>query len=153
MDKSFNTLIHNESSHWNIEKGYSNRNVSTYPRRVLGTGTIAEMKIVLKLPINDYDYLCRGPIQGFKVLLHPPGDIPKISKKYFRVPPGQEVFVSVKPNMITTSEGLVNYSPVKRQCFFENEGNLKFFKVYTESNCELECLANFTKGENFFLIL
>lgn len=116
---------------------------------MLGTGSAAGMKIVLKLPDDNFDYVCRGPVQGFKVLLHSPGDIPRISKKYIRVPLRQEVVVSVKPNMITTSEGLVDYSPEKRQCYFEHEGNLKFFKVYTQSNCEIECLANFTLSENF----
>ena len=56
----------------------------------------------------------------------------------------QEVVVSVKPNMITTSEGLADYAPERRQCYFNNERQLKFFKVYTQPNCELECLANFT---------
>lgn len=52
--------------------------------------------------------------------------------------------MSVKPNMITTSDGLLEYAPERRQCYFNNERSLQFFKVYTQSNCELECLANFT---------
>lgn len=92
------------------------------------------------------DYICRGPVQGFKILLHTPGEIPRVSKQYFRVPLRQEVVVSVKPNMITTSDGLIEYAPDRRQCYFNNERHLKFFKVYTQSNCELECLANFTLG-------
>lgn len=32
----------------------------------------------------------------------------------------------------------------RRQCFFEKERILKFFNVYTQPNCELECLANYT---------
>ena len=27
-----------------------------------------------------------------------------------------------------------------RKCYFFDEGNLKIFKMYTQSNCELECL-------------
>lgn len=52
--------------------------------------------------------------------------------------------MSVKPNMITTSSGLADYAPERRQCYFNDERQLKFFKVYTQSNCELECLANYT---------
>lgn len=102
------------------------------------------MNIVLKLTEPDLDYICRGPVQGFKILLHTPGEIPRVSKQYFRVPLRQEVVVSVKPNMITTSSGLADYAPERRQCYFNDERQLKFFKVYTQSNCELECLANFT---------
>lgn len=140
-------LKHNKSStNWTLERGYETIDSETYPYRVLGPGARAGINIVLKLRDVDLDYICRGPVQGFKVLLHTPGELPRVSKQFFRIPLRQEVVVSVKPNMITTSEGLADYSPDRRQCFFNDERFLKFFKVYTQSNCELECLANFTKG-------
>lgn len=46
--------------------------------------------------------------------------------------------------MITTSDGLKHYLPNRRQCFFNKERFLRYFKVYTQQNCELECLANYT---------
>jgi amiloride-sensitive sodium channel len=46
--------------------------------------------------------------------------------------------------MMTTSPKLQSYDPKVRQCFFEDEKKLRFFKLYTQSNCEIECLANFT---------
>ena len=139
---------HNLSSDfWTLEKGYTTTDPDVYPRRVLGPGARAGMNIVLKLNELDLDYICRGPVQGFKILLHTPGEIPRVSKQYFRVPLKQEVVVSVKPNMITTSEGLADYAPDRRQCYFNDERQLKFFKVYTQSNCELECLANYTINE------
>jgi acid-sensing ion channel, other len=116
----------------------------TYPHRVLGPGARAGFNIVLKLTEADLDYICHGPVQSFKILLHTPGEIPRVSKQYFRVPLRQEVVVSVKPNMITTSSGLADYTPERRQCYFNKERSLKFFKFYTQSSCELECLANFT---------
>lgn len=57
---------------------------------------------------------------------------------------GKEVLIAVKPNMITMSSGIAEYHPQRRQCFLSHERSLRFFKVYTESNCQLECLANFT---------
>lgn len=130
-----------------MQGGYTTNDVDTFPKRVLGPGARAGINIVLKLYENDTDYICRGPVQGFKILLHTPGEIPRVSKQYFRIPLRQEVVVSVKPNMITTSEGLTDYAPERRQCFFNDEKFLKFFKVYTQSNCELECLANFTMAK------
>lgn len=47
--------------------------------------------------------------------------------------------------MITTSEGLRNYKPEQRKCFYQSERRLHFFKMYTQDNCEKECLANLTK--------
>lgn len=153
MNSSTRTFddANNELSSWNLQKGYSSNNSTSYPHRVLGTGTAAGLEIVLKIPEIDVDYVCRGRLQSFKVTLHTPGDIPNMSKNYFRVPLRKEVVVSVKPNMFTTSKGLANDSPEMRQCFYENEGNLQFFKVYTQANCELECLTNFTLREDYFL--
>jgi acid-sensing ion channel, other len=141
------------SKSWTLEDGYNTTDAETYPRRVLGPGARAGLNIVLKLTKPDLDYSCRGPVQGFKILLHTPGEIPRVSKQYFRVPLKQEVVVSVKPNMITTSKGLYDYAPERRQCFFNRERNLKFFKVYTQSNCELECLAEFTLSKIEFFSL
>jgi acid-sensing ion channel, other len=99
---------------------------------------------------SNLDYMCKESDQGFKVFLTIPGEIPQVSKQYFQVPLEQKVIMTVKPNMMTTSKGLTDYSPDQRQCYFNNERNLKFFKVYTQSNCELECLTNFTKGLRSF---
>lgn len=135
---------------WNLQDGYNDTggNVAeTYPNRVFGAGARAGLFALLRLYEQDLEYLCRGPVQGFKILLHTPGEVPQVSKHYFRVPLEQEVLVSVKPNMITTSEGLRHYLPNRRQCFFDSERQLRFFKVYTQRNCELECLSNFTRDE------
>lgn len=56
----------------------------------------------------------------------------------------KHVLVNIQPQIITTSKGLDTYSPEKRQCFLYNEKKIKFFKIYTQSNCQLECLTNFT---------
>lgn len=32
----------------------------------------------------------------------------------------------------------------RRQCYFESERHLTYYKTYTQRNCELECFANFT---------
>lgn len=45
---------------------------------------------------------------------------------------------------MSTSESLKNYPPDRRKCFFPGEKHLYYFKIYTQQNCEVECLANFT---------
>lgn len=128
-----------------MENGYTkDAPIDPFPVRVLGAGARAGLFVLMTLNKTDLDYICRGPVQGFKILLHTPGEIPQVSKQYFRVPLNQEVVVSVKPNMITTSEGLRHYAPSRRQCFFNEERNLRYFEVYTQPNCELECLSNYT---------
>lgn len=134
---------------WNLQDGY-NMSVAineTYPHRVFGAGARAGFFALLKLNDTDAEYVCRGPVQGFKVLLHVPGEVPQVSKHYFRVPLLEEVLISVKPNMITTSENLRHYTPWDRQCYFSDERDLRFFKIYTQRNCELECLSNYTMSK------
>lgn len=38
----------------------------------------------------------------------------------------------------------LSFEPLSRQCYFNYERRLKYFKVYTQQNCELECITNFT---------
>lgn len=102
------------------------------------------LNVILKLSTPDLEFICRGAFQGFKVILHTPGEIPNLSKQFLRVPLRQEVMIGVHPSMITTSQGLTGHLPERRQCFFEHERELRYFEVYTKSACELECLTNFT---------
>lgn len=79
-----------------------------------------------------------------QILLHNPAEVPRVGQQYFRAALNQEVVVSIKPEMMTTSEGLKGYDPHKRNCYFPSERDLSFFKVYTQRNCEVECIANYT---------
>ncbi|KAH8397834.1 hypothetical protein KR222_003544 [Zaprionus bogoriensis] len=130
---------------WTLETGYeASSDVETYPARVLSAGARSAIFMALQSFKQEVDYACRGPVQGFKVLLHAPDDVPQVSKQFVRIPMGREVLIAVKPNMITTSAGIAEYHPQRRRCFLSDERLLRFFKIYSESNCQLECLSNFT---------
>lgn len=99
------------SGQWSIETGYVNEsNIDSYPERVQTAGARAGLFVVLPLDTADMDYICRGPSQGFKIQLHTPGEVPLLSQQYFRLSVDQELTVSVKPNMMTTSEVLRSYA-------------------------------------------
>ncbi|CAH0755771.1 unnamed protein product [Diatraea saccharalis] len=135
----------NLTTFWNLENGYPpEAPIETYPHRGSGYGAKAGLTFLMKTKEINLDYLCKGPVQGFKILLHNPAELPRLSQQYFRSPLSQEVVVAVKPKMMTTSDGLKPYSPDRRQCYFPSERYLKYFKIYTQSNCEMECLTNFT---------
>lgn len=113
MHQQYDYIQQNQTGeHWNLESGYSEAaSLTPYPVRVLSAGARAGLSVLLPLYKHDLDYICRGPVQGFKIHLHTPGEISRVSKQYFRVPLNQEVIVAVKPNMMTTSEGLRGYNP------------------------------------------
>lgn len=146
LHKNYPYLEHDKRAEsWSLEEGYmAGTPIETYPHRGAGYGVKSGLTFLLKAKKIDLDYLCRGPVQGFKILLHNPAELPRLSQQYFRSPLSQEVVVAVKPKMMTTSYGLKPYEPTRRQCYFPSERYLHYFKVYTQANCEMECLANFT---------
>ncbi|KAF5300625.1 hypothetical protein FQA39_LY11086 [Lamprigera yunnana] len=131
-----------KAQRWSFEKGYEIRATNdSYPRRTTLSGINSGFQIDLYVNDDDLDYIC-GEIQGFKVSIHHPGEIPDLVN-YFRVPLDQVVVAAVKPNMITTSEKLINYDPKIRQCYLPGEVRLNGFKMYTQRNCLLECLSEY----------
>ncbi|XP_013112148.2 pickpocket protein 28-like [Stomoxys calcitrans] len=135
----------NRTLSWTLEKGYPrNSPLKTYPARVVSANTRVSFDVFLLVPTEHLDYRCSGGTQGYKIALHTPDDVPLLSKRFVRVSPGKEISIAVKPVMVTTSDGIASYPPAKRKCFLSHERYLRFFKVYSERNCEMECLTNYT---------
>lgn len=106
--------------HWTLEDGYgegyddnSATNVYLYPYRALSAGSKVGLKLIMGLRETDMDYACRGPVQGFKVVLHAPNELPQVDGQYFRITIGQDVRVSVKPNVLKTTKSLRSYHPTR----------------------------------------
>lgn len=134
-------------SNWSLENGYTNTNERHhrrfYPIRVFNARRNVALFFFLNIYEQDIEYVCRV-VKGFKIFLTTPGEVIRSSLPSFRVSLFEQVEISVKATMMTTSLGLRSYKPSQRQCLFESERRLRFFKIYTQNNCELECLANFT---------
>lgn len=113
---------------------------------MFSSGYEARLNVEFKISKNTLDYKCREA-QGFKVLIHNPSEVPRFSMNFVRMPFDQDFLVAVKPKMITTSNDLRDYDPHQRGCYFDGEYQLRFFKVYNQNNCELECLSNYIKKE------
>lgn len=96
---------------------------------------------------HDVDYLCGGASQGFRISFHAPNERPQIWRNYFHVSPGRSALFTINPNLMITSPNVRIYSPEIRQCYFKYERKLRFFKEYTQKNCESECMSNFTQFE------
>ncbi|XP_030745254.1 uncharacterized protein LOC115874287 [Sitophilus oryzae] len=141
---------------WNLDKGYSKDDLlETYPRRASFAGVQNSLEVTMVTPKNDIDHICKDSVQGYKVALHTPMRIPRPSQQYFRVPLDEVVLGTIQPVMITTSDTVKVYNPKRRECYFPPERQLKYFKIYTQLNCNLECLTNFTlqlcRCVNFFM--
>lgn len=132
---------HGIRSNWTIYGYDTDARTGTYPTRVLGSGVKAGVFIKLKMRKKDVDYVCKGGDNGFRLVFHTPDEIPQPGAHYYLIPFNTLTVMSVQPRVMTTSAEMRRYPPIKRQCFFENERKLKYFKTYTQANCKLEFLA------------
>ncbi|KAF2903795.1 hypothetical protein ILUMI_02372 [Ignelater luminosus] len=140
---SFSTF--GKVSKYSIQSGYDpDATLDSYPRRSFIASIFGGLRVLLSIPREDIDYACIDAMQGFKVILHHPSEVPRGKLKYFRVPLDHSVTVAVKPNMMTTAKELSDYKPKDRRCYFSSERKLKYFKLYNQQNCLSECLIDFT---------
>lgn len=133
-------------SHWSLDNGYESKTVleNEYPNRVFSRKSKTLTMDILHLDSDAGSHCGEG--DGFNVALTIPGDtVKRLDLIYIEM--NQMVYILIKPKLIITSEKLRSYSPNERQCFFDSERRLRFFKIYTQNNCETECLANYTKQE------
>lgn len=145
IDESLKYPNHGISSqNWTLQNGYKFNDADQFPHRALGAGFKYGLNLVLVGNKTQMKANCIDASRGFKLAMHSPTDVPRFDIRYNRIPFRREVLLGVIPQIIKTSSELVGYKPEIRQCYFNGERKLKYFKIYTESNCELECLSNFT---------
>lgn len=135
-------------TNWSLEMGYDKvSNRTTYPFRSFNSGYKGGLQARVQIEKENLNYYCHEHGLGFKLILSVPGDTYQISRQSFQIPLSEDVRLAIKPKQIITSKKLRKYEPNERECFFNDERQLYFFKNYTKNNCEAECLANYTKRE------
>lgn len=138
----------NSSPHWSLQNGYSNPHQhENYPYQVVLSGRRTFFGLVLNTFKNELEPKCSGIDQGYKFFFSTPGDLLQISQKYFRVPISHVNAIRIVPELTITTKILRRFQPNQRKCFYGDERQLRFFKVYTGINCKTGCMANFTKQE------
>ncbi len=81
----------------------------------------------LLLDVESYDYAStKYGGEGFTLSVLHHLDIPIMKHSGVSIEPGQHSYISVTPRLMTTSEGArKRFWPVDRQCYFEDEIQLK----------------------------
>lgn len=144
LSEDFDSYRNGRKSEWTPLQGYAaNATVSAFPYRIF-SGKKNSLVLLLVQSKNDEDASCSGPDVGFKIYWHMPNEIPGSWHRYVMVPPQKSSNMIMKATRVSTSSDLKRYSPVQRRCYFDDEKELRFFKSYTKSHCDLECLANYT---------
>lgn len=145
------SLSNRSAKCWDCDTGYEHQyrqpNIEEYPFRTFRTGTNAGFNVILKILHENIDKLCDGALNGFRVTFTSPYEYPYFTKLCYYISPKRAVDFLITPKVILPSPGLHTYDPIERQCYFPNERRLKFFKIYTQGNCQLECAWNVTLRE------
>jgi Amiloride-sensitive sodium channel len=93
------------------------------------------------------DMICKP----MKFLVHSPYEVPGSydDNKYCQFYHGNDLEVLITPEIIISDESLRSYPPDIRECYFEDERKLRYFKKYTKKNCQAECFSNYTVQRNY----
>lgn len=135
-------------SNWSLELGYDNlRSETAYPYRTFGSGPDFSLHIVLRVLNKDIDYLCGAGNTGFKIMFSQPTESLQKLRRYFHISLGRTAYFEIDPKLIVASEHVQKYKPHRRGCYLASERSLRFFKHYTQRNCEMECLTNYTLAQ------
>ncbi|XP_039453729.1 pickpocket protein 28-like [Culex pipiens pallens] len=130
------------ATNWSMEKGYAQGTpFVAHPLRSEGYATRYCFNLVNEK--SDVEAHCTEG-KGFRMVLHSPDEYPIAFSKYVLLSLDRDIIVAVKPQILTTSKELANYASNRRKCLFSHERKLRFFRVYNQNNCELECFANLT---------
>lgn len=141
--------IFEQKPQWTPDDGF-NRTISahnfTHPYRVYRAGERHEWLAVIRLFDEDLNQQCRSPFDGYKLILHAPHEYPNSNRHFqnIRLPLAKHLTIAIIPHVVSTSAGLRNYQPENRQCYYSSERRLRYYQYYSQSNCEMECLANLT---------
>ncbi|XP_058834797.1 pickpocket protein 28-like [Topomyia yanbarensis] len=144
LDPKYAFNSETRASDWSLDAGYTvGAGSHSFPHRTITGGYHGGLAVTLLVNTSDVDYFCGNSFQGFKVFLHMPNEYPQ-PYHFFRIPMDHELIVTVNPYVMAIERQAQQYPADIRKCYSTNERYLRFFKIYTKQNCEIECLTNYT---------
>lgn len=93
--------------------------------------------------INYKDNPVTKPAKNYSLIIHKPDELPMGVFQYFSFVIPTSSFILIEPEMHIISKDFEKASLEKRKCYLRGERKLKYFKVYTKNNCEVECVSMF----------
>ncbi|XP_060526084.1 sodium channel protein Nach-like isoform X2 [Cylas formicarius] len=106
-------------------------------------GTSSGLTVTVK-PAHDPVTSSLRKIRRVKVMIHSSGDYPGIDALTKVLSAGELCYLQLKASKRESSPSVKSLTVRQRKCVFPNERTLKYFKLYTDSNCFMGCLANQT---------
>lgn len=128
-----------QNSSWTLENGYMSDEQNVNPVRASVFQNIA---FNFKVPkIKDY---ITSDWKDIQIIMHLPNEIVAPFHTRITIRETEATIQGLTAEIKHVDRSLQSFTPTQRGCFFDGEKSLKYFKSYTKSNCELECLINIT---------
>lgn len=140
--------ISTKASDWGLDTGYNqNSPEKVYPNIAPDAGQNNGLELTLSSREYDREFMCGDLYQGFFISLRLPGEGAWEEQVYSLLDLSENIRIPIEPKLHDISKGLSRYKPEQRQCFFNFERPLHFFKIFTIRNCMYECLINITRQQ------
>jgi amiloride-sensitive sodium channel len=147
MHKDFYHTLDNPELQWDLSNGYANTS-NDYPHR-MSNGKYKTFDAILLQDQGNVDKDCSSFRRGYEVYWHLPNEMLTqwhSSVNINNINKDNQIYLRTKS--FKMSSELQKYNVKYRQCYFDGEKKLKYFKIYTEKNCKFECLSNFTLSKH-----
>lgn len=132
----------NEPIQWTLEDGYLTT-FREFPYRIK-KGINDKMKLNMNFDMSQIFNLCENLRHSYMMILHMPNEMPTKYHEYTYLGLHSNHIISLTASSIAYDQAFHGYSSSNRDCYFQNEKELKFFKTYTKPHCIIECMANYT---------
>lgn len=130
-----------ESEDWSLDTGYKTQSDEVFPPRAL---KMNQLSIYMSLSEDDASNICVSQGRGYKVIFHLPNELPTPFHDEFFISFNHERMMTLTARAFSTDPDMRKFQPDKRRCYFQGERKLQFFKTYTKSQCDYECMTNYT---------
>ncbi|XP_025191376.1 pickpocket protein 28-like, partial [Melanaphis sacchari] len=139
------SIANKNQTAWTPETGYrQNATPFDIPWRVTGDTVDNAVRLIFDLANKNLGDYCPKRDSGLTLFVHSPADVPVGIQPTAYVTGSSLLSVALYMTIIRTSYKINTWTPKLRNCYFQHEKKLKFFKIYTLHNCEIECRANNT---------
>ncbi|KAG5673243.1 hypothetical protein PVAND_003306 [Polypedilum vanderplanki] len=140
--------------HYNDRRGKFYKNFTiVVPQRSLTSKIFLLVRI---LTYNLHREHSLGSTKGGLMYFHDPYEMPSKFTQSMMINENQYNEIFVEPQMMEVDESFYDENPLERNCYFDDERKLNFFKVYTKPNCLFECMSEFMAQKcgcvEFFMI-
>jgi amiloride-sensitive sodium channel len=113
---------------------------SAYPIAVQATShETFQLRITESTPIHANQKLCLSQ----SIQIHAPHEPPIFAEFQEFAELKGSTNVEVTLEITRSDRSLRALKPVDRECFFKGERKLKYFKIYTQKYCEMECIMDY----------